>query len=247
MKVFSVLSITALLVFAGCATERQVAELRGHGTRQYYGASFDQAWRAAIDAAQMQGLEVMSADRNRGYIGARRTIRPHTFGENVGIWVRQNAANSTEVEVVSRQAGPPALWLKNWENEMHRAIAANLTREAVGAAPRNVVIDRGTGTSVVVVPEQRETIVVPEKRETIVVPEKRETIIVPETAPTHEALREEQRRVEELRLKQEASERELAKEVSATKREVIQRQIDRLREEMRLQEKRLQDLERELK
>jgi hypothetical protein len=239
MKVFSVLSLAALLMFAGCATPRRVAELRGHGTRQYYGATFDQTWRAAIDAAQMQGLEVSSADRNRGYIGARRTVRPHTFGENVGIWVRQSAVDSTEVEVVSRQAGPPALWLKNWENEIHRSIAANLTREAaLGTAPRDVIVEPGSGSSVIVVPEQRETIVVPEKRE---------TIIVPETAPTHEAVREEQRRIEELRLKQAAGERALAREVDETKREMIQRQIDRLREEMRLQEKRLRDLEQELK
>ena len=248
MKGLSILSVAALLLFAGCATPRRVAELRGHGTRQYYGATFDQTWRAAIDAAQMQGLEVSTAERNRGYIGARRTVRPHTFGENVGIWVRQGDAISTEVEVVSRQAGPPALWLKNWENEIHRAIAANLTREAaLGTAPRDVVIEPGTGSSVIVVPEQRETILVPEKRETIVVPERRETIVVPETAPTHEAVRQEQRRIEELRLKQEAGERALAREVDETKREIIQRQIDRLREEMRLQEKRLRDLERELK
>lgn len=122
---------------------------------------------------------------------------------------------------------------------MHRAIASNLAREAaLGTAPREVIIDRGSGSSVIVVPEQRETIVVPEKRE---------TIVVPETAPTHEALREEQRRIEELRLKQEAGERALAREVDETKREMIQRQIDRLREEMRLQEKRLRDLEQELK
>lgn len=238
MKFFSILSFGALLLFAGCATERRVAELRGHGTRQYYAATFDQAWRAAIDAAQMQGLEVTSADRNRGYIGAHRSIQPHTFGENVGIWVRQNAPGSSEIEVVSRQAGTSASWL-NWENELHRAIAANLAQPAaVGTAPRNVVIDRGTGSSVIVVPEQRDTIVVPEKRE---------TIVVPETAPTHEALRTEQRRIDELRLKQEASERALAREADDARRETIQREIDRLRDDIRLQEKRLRDLERELK
>lgn len=239
MKVFSVLSMVTLLALAGCATQKRVAELRGHGTRQFYAATFDQTWRAAVDAAQRGDLDVLTADRDHGYIGARRTIRPHTFGENVGIWVRQTDPASTEVEVVSRQAGPPALWLKKWENEIHRAIAANLTREAaLGTAPRDVIIERGSGSSVIVVPENRETIVVPEKRE---------TIVVPETAPTHEALRAEQRRIEELRLKQEAGERALAREVDETKREMIQRQIDRLRDEMRLQEKRLRDLERELK
>jgi len=250
MKKLSVLSLAVLLgLLAGCATQERVATLQGQGTKRVYTATFDQAWRAAVDAAQRDGLEVMTADRNRGYIGARRSVQPHTFGENVGIWVRQFGPTSTEVEVVSRQAGPPALWLKNWENELQRSIAANLTREvpAIGAAPREVIIERGSGSSVIVVPEKRDTILVPERRETIVIPEKRETIIVPEAAPTHEALRAEQRRSEELRLKQEAGERALAREVDETKREMIQRQIDRLRDEMRLQEKRLRDLERELK
>jgi hypothetical protein len=248
MKYFSVLSSIALLAFlTGCATQRQLADLKGQGTRNVYAATFDQTWRAAVDAAQMGDLEVVTADRDHGYIGARRTIQPHTFGENVGIWVRQTGPSSTEVEVVSRQAGPPVLWVKNWENEIQRSIAANLTREAVGAPPREVIIERGAPPATVVVPENRETIVVPEKRETIVVPEKREVIVVPETAPTRESIRAEQRRMEELRIKQEAADRALVNEVDETKREMLQRQIDRLREDIKLQEKRLKDLERELK
>jgi len=231
MKSISILSLTALLALVGCATQKRVATLQGHGTRQVYAATFDQTWRAAVDAAQQSGLDIVTADRDHGYLGARRTIQPATFGENVGVWVRQVAAASTEVEVVSRQAGPPVLWLKNWENEIQHSIAANLTREvpAIGAAPRDVIIDRGGSSS------------------TIVVPESRETIVVPETPATHEALREEQRRIEELRVKQEAGARALANEVDDTKREMIQRQIDRLREEMRVQEQRLRDLERDLK
>ena len=231
MKALSIIVMATLLSLAGCATQKRVATLQGRGTRQLYAATFDQAWRAAVDAAQQSGLEIVTADRNHGYLGARRTIQPHTFGENVGVWVRQIAPASTEVEVVSRQAGPPVLWLKNWENEIQRSIAANLTREvpSIGTAPHEATVDRGSSSS------------------TLVVPESRETIAVPETAPTHEALRDEQRRIEELRVKQEAGARALANEVDDTKREMIQREIDRLRDEMRVQEKRLRDLERELK
>ena len=294
MKILSVLSGVALLtLFSGCATQKQVSRMEGRGTRAVYVADYNQTWRAAVDAAQMGDLEVINADRDHGYIGARRTIHPHTFGENVGIWVRQRAANQTEVEVVSRQSGPPVAWLKNWENEIQRSIAANLTREAVGAAPGAVIVEPGQPSAVVVpepqrtivvppvqssvppstitVPEKRETIVVPQnpptvvvperqtvvvpekqtvvvpERQTVVVPEKRETIVVPESTATHEALRAEQRRVEELRLQQEAADRALVNEVDATKREMLQKQIDRLREDIKLQEKRLKDLERELK
>ena len=238
MKIISILSVAITLAFlTGCATQEKVTGLAGRGTKQIHAASFDQVWRAAVDAAQ-RDLDITSSDRSRGYIGARRTIRVHTFGENVGIWLREIAPSQTEVEVVSRQAGPPVASWRNWENEIQRAIAANLTREAVGAAPGSVIIERGNSPS---------TIIVPEGRETIVVPESRETLTVPETSRTRQALRDEERRLEELRTKREAGERALANEVDETKREMLQREIDRLREDLKLQQRRLQDLEQQLK
>jgi hypothetical protein len=248
MRTVSILSAALAVLLIGCTTQKRVATLEGRGTKQIYSANFNQAWRAAVDAAQQGDLEIVSSDRSRGYIGARRTIQVHTFGENVGIWLREIAPTQTEVEVVSRQAGPPVASWRNWENEIQRAIAANLTREAVGAGPGATIIERGSGSSTIVVPERRETIVVPDRtRETIVVPESRDTVIVPETSTTREALRDEQRRLEELRIKREAGERALANEVDETKREMLQREIDRLREDLRLQQRRLQDLEQQLK
>jgi hypothetical protein len=240
MKGYGIFSLAAALVFVGCATQNQVARQQGFGTSRTYTATYDQAWRATVDASQQDGLQVITADRASGYISARRTVRAHTFGENVGIWIREVAPSETRVEVVSRQAGPPVAWLKNWENEIHRAIAANLTRDntAVGTAPGDVLIERGATSS---------TIVVPESRETVVVPEKRETILVPETPASHEALTEQQRVIETLKLKQDTGQRALANEVDETKREMLQREVNRLREDLRLQEQRLKDLEKQLK
>lgn len=137
----------AAALLAGCATPNKVANMQGKGDRRVYDAPFDQAWRAAIDATQRGGLEITSANRETGYISARRTVRPHTFGENVGVWVRSMGPAQTELEVVSRQAGPPVTWFSNWENEIHTSIAANLTREpAVGSPPgqTRVIIPEGT-------------------------------------------------------------------------------------------------------
>src|SRR5688572_15786034 len=108
----SVLSAAALALLVGC-TQRRVASMEGRGTKQVYRTSFDQAWRAATDAAQAGDLEMIRSDRSTGYIAARRTMRVHTFGENVGIWVREVAPSQTEVEVISRQAGPP---VASWRN-----------------------------------------------------------------------------------------------------------------------------------
>ena len=126
-------------IVCGCSTTSSVAKKEGHGTQQVYRAPFDQVWRAAVDAAQLGDLQILKANRGQGYISARRGVQAETFGENVGLWVKRMSPTETQVEVVSRQAGPPVFWLKNWEHEILRAIDANLTREAaVGAG--------GTGT-----------------------------------------------------------------------------------------------------
>jgi hypothetical protein len=133
-KVKAIISLLALaLLTAGCATSRQVSTMQGKGTKHVFRAPYDQVWRASVDAAQMGELEVVNADRSRGYISSKRGLQVETFGENVGIWVTSLSPTETQVEVISRQAGPPKFWLKNWEDEILRTIEANLTREAVAA------------------------------------------------------------------------------------------------------------------
>jgi len=233
MKILSVLSPVVLAVLvAGCATQKQVSTMEGHGVKRVYNATFDQTWRAAIDAAQRGDLEITDADRAGGYISAHRKIQPYTFGENVGIWVRTVDASRTEVEVVSRQAGPPVAWLKNWETDIQNSIAANLTREVppIGAAPRETIIERG-GTRTIIVPENQPTT----------------TVVVPQVDPTREALRENQRILDELRFKREAGERALTAEVDETKRDILQRGLEQLKQDIKLQEQRVRDLERQVK
>jgi len=148
MKMIHIGGLALALIVTGCATQHQVAAMQGHGTKQVFNASFDPVWRSTIDAVPQNGLEILNVDRSHGYIAARRTIRVHTFGENVGIWVAPISPVETSVEVVSRQAGPPVLWLKNWEHEILRSVAANLTREpptAVGGVAPGTYTTTGSG------------------------------------------------------------------------------------------------------
>jgi len=217
MKALVLAGLAWTVFLTGCSSPRSVSGLEGKGTKQTFNSSFDNVWRAAVDAAQQGDLQVLNADRERGVISARRTIRVQTFGENVGVWVRSLGPTGTEVEVVSRQAGPPVAWMKNWEGEILRSIAANITREAVGGT--------GSASSTIVVPQTSE-------RTTIVVPESRT-----DTELKLQSLRDEQR----------ARELELQSAQSDRRREEIRAQIDRLRAELRLQESRLSELEREVK
>jgi hypothetical protein len=152
MKIL-VSSLAAVAVFAICGcSSTQVSHMEGRGTKAVYNAPFDATWRAAVDAAQQGDLTVLNADPNTGYISAKRGVQMNSFGENVGIWVGRLGPAQTSVEVVSRQAGPPVLWVKNWEKRVQQSIAANLTREAVGAtAPGTGTIYGGQGTAPVYV------------------------------------------------------------------------------------------------
>jgi hypothetical protein len=225
MKSLVLTGVATILFLTGCSSTKSVSNLEGKGTRQTFNYPYDVVWRAAVDSTQQGDLQVLTADRSRGYVSARRTIQPHTFGENVGVWVKSLDPSHTQVEVVSRQAGPPVAWLKNWEHEILRTIAANVTREGVG----------GTGTgSTLIVPQtgERTTVVVPPSRTEVVVPPTRT-----ETEQQLQSLREEQR------LREEA----LRTEQNDLRRQQIRAEIDRLQEELRRQEARLNELEREVK
>lgn len=142
-----ILALALALIVCGCSSTSSVARKQGRGTQQVYRAPFDQVWRAAVDAAQIGELEILNANREQGYIAAKRGVQKETFGENVGVWVSRVSPTETQVEVVSRQAGPPVLWLKNWENEILRAIEANLTREAVGSGATGAASGEIRGSS----------------------------------------------------------------------------------------------------
>ena len=99
----------------------------GPGRKQVFRAPFDQVWRATVDAAQAGELEIVNADRTRGYISSRRGVQVETFGENVGIWVSSLSPTETQVEVVMPGRSAKILF-KNWENQILNTIQANLTR-----------------------------------------------------------------------------------------------------------------------
>lgn len=128
MKVFvTILGLLGLCFSNGCSTAHSVTKMEGQGTRSIYNASYDRVWAAAVAAAQTGDLYILIADKEKGTISAKRGMTPTTFGENVSIWIRSVSPTQTQVEVVSRQGGPPVFTIKNWEKPLLDAIAANLT------------------------------------------------------------------------------------------------------------------------
>jgi hypothetical protein len=127
MKTLLALSALACLLATGCSTPQSVSKLEGKGTTEVYDAGYDRIWKAAVASAQTGDMYILHADKAHGFISAKRSLRPETFGENVAIWVRSVSPKQTEVEVVSRQAGPPVIIMRNWEKRILAFIQADLT------------------------------------------------------------------------------------------------------------------------
>lgn len=238
-------SVAALALLAcGCSTTRTVSQSQGRGNKVVYNAPYDATWRAAVDAAQQGELRVIDANKDTGYIAAKRGIQLETFGENVGIWVTREGPNQTGVEVVSRQAGPPVLWLKNWEKEVHTMITANLTREApyaVGTAPGASGTATGSTTTVPVVPAPTTVIPsTPAPSTTVVVPPP--VVTTPNTVVTRE---QTETQIRTLQQQQAAREQALQLEQDAQRRTQLQREIDALKADLQRMQGRLNQLEQE--
>ncbi len=111
-----------MAMVSGCATQSHVTKLRGHGTLQLFDAAYEPVWDAAWAAVQTGDFVLVSANKTTGYISARRVMGPMTFGDTVGIWIRQVAPKQSQVEVVTRRTGPPVLDFQNLERHVLKNI-----------------------------------------------------------------------------------------------------------------------------
>jgi hypothetical protein len=123
---FALAALAFVLLSNGCSSPQSVAQMQGQGVKKVYNAGYDRVWSAAHASAQQGDLYILNADKAHGFISAKRGLQPETFGENVAIWVRRISPTQTQVEVVSRQAGPPVLIMRNWEKRILTYIEANL-------------------------------------------------------------------------------------------------------------------------
>lgn len=76
---------------------------------------YDRVFRAACDAAQAEGMRVMSADPSTGQIFVTTGVTLMTWGENLGVTVRPSAAG-VEVTVGSSLKFGLVDWGRNAEN-----------------------------------------------------------------------------------------------------------------------------------
>jgi predicted small integral membrane protein len=117
---------TIAIIMVGCTTTESVKEAKGQGTIRVYAHSFDTVFQATLDAAPKHKLSVVEKNRNAKTIMLSHGTTWMSWGENIAVFFKELAANSTEVEVVMKPVMQPLNFPKDWEKILHEQIASEL-------------------------------------------------------------------------------------------------------------------------
>ena len=119
---FGLVALAFVLVSSGCSSPQSVSQMEGTGTKEIFNAGYDRVWSAAHASAQQGDLYILNADKAHGFISAKRSLQPESFGENVAIWVRhQSHANSSRsCQPSGRSAGFNHAQLGKTHPHLHR-------------------------------------------------------------------------------------------------------------------------------
>lgn len=119
-KVFAAIFAVAILFFAsGCSTLADTRAAKGSGMSRTYAASQEAVWKAIPSVLADLGLQLVSENKQEGYILAQRGITGLSYGENVAIFVESaGGVAKTRVEVVSKKVSSMVLYAPNWESDI---------------------------------------------------------------------------------------------------------------------------------
>lgn len=127
-KIFQyVLMATLILIMHGCATLADARKAEGEGVRKVYKVSIDKSWNATLKVLSKLKLDLVTENKNEGYILAQRGITAFSYGENIAIFLKTKNDQETEVEVVSKRAMETNIFAPDWSKDIHEELQVALT------------------------------------------------------------------------------------------------------------------------
>jgi predicted small secreted protein len=118
-RIYTTLVILSAVLNAGCNTLADARAAKGAGMSRIYEAPFDTVWKVIPQAVKESGLDLVSDNRQEGYVLAQRGISLFSYGENVAIFVEDVVrAAKTKVEVVSKKAMETNIFAPSWEKDI---------------------------------------------------------------------------------------------------------------------------------
>ena len=113
-----VTAILACAILSGCTTLADARLAKGTGTKQTYDSSYNDTWDAVICSLNGRGLSIADENKPKGYILAQRGITAFSYGENIAVFLRKQAKERTEVEVVSKKAMETNIFAPDWSQDI---------------------------------------------------------------------------------------------------------------------------------
>ena len=133
MKTSICMVFAMAILGTGCSTMESVRSEEGRGKVKTFEAPYAVVFKAAVEGGKSGLLRLRKVEP--GFIYSETDTRGDSWGENVCIWVRERGTNITEVEVLSRQAGPALFFHFNWEDEILETIQAMVDAERISSTP----------------------------------------------------------------------------------------------------------------
>lgn len=119
-KFFATFFVAAILLSAsGCTTLADARAAKGSGVSRTYAASKEEVWKAVPSVLVALGLQLVSDNKQEGYILAQRGMTAFSYGENVAIFVESiGGVTKTRVEIVSKKVMATNIFAPSWENDI---------------------------------------------------------------------------------------------------------------------------------
>ncbi len=110
----------------GCASTETVKKDKGQGLSKIFQNSYEQVYNATLAAAETKKLEVVENDKANGRIILSHGVTLWSWGERIAVFLKPLAANSTEVEIVSKPVLSPLNFPPDWQKNLFEQIATEL-------------------------------------------------------------------------------------------------------------------------
>lgn len=96
------------------------------GNSQVYGISYKKAFDLVLYTCEVMDFKVESKNYEQKYIVAKNGLSAWSWGERIGVYLKEINPNQTEVRVVSKPKIKTNVLAPHWANEFHQVMQKRL-------------------------------------------------------------------------------------------------------------------------
>ena len=121
-----VILLLTVLVISGCNTLASAINAKGTGPYRVYERSYDKVWDTVGETVSTVGLDVVTADKDKGMLLAQRSASFFSYGENVAIFVEKIGRGRVRVEINSKKQMETNVFAPDWSDRLFSYLDVSL-------------------------------------------------------------------------------------------------------------------------